>query len=172
MLKFLSEAWLFDILFVNKVRSFKDSSAALCLLGISSVGLESSCSLHEWGQFEDLTAQAFPSTGITVTTRVSAETVHPLWLTLLSHLTQTVAFAGVSWRPKLRSLSSSITGEWLISFFVSRFYIRHLEQVCTKTIITGNASLLVLYSTLGNFCILGCLHYIPCINSSSTEKTG
>lgn len=173
MLECLSEAQLFNVLFVNKVHSFKDSKAALCLLGISSACLESSCSLREWGQFEDLTAQAFPSTGIIITTRVSADlTVHPLPPTLLSHLIQTVAFAGISWRPKLRSLSSSITGKWLISFFVSRFYSRHLEQGCTKTIIVANVSLLVLCSTVGHVCGLGCLHYIPCISSSSTEKTG
>lgn len=155
------------------VRSFSGSKAALCLLGLSSAGLEHGCSLWEGGQFADLTAQAFPSTGIKITTRVCADlTAHPLPPTLLSHLIQTVAFAGISCRPKFRSLSSLVTMKWLISFFVSRFYFRHLEQVCTKAIINANVSLVVQDSTVGDFCGFWCVHHTPCIRSSLTEKTG
>lgn len=110
-------SWVLCTLFVKKVHSFKDSRAALCLLGTSSACLENSCCLCERGQLEDQAAQAFPSTGIIITTRISADpTVHPLPQTLLSHLIWTVAFAGISWKLKLRSLPSSITGKWLILF--------------------------------------------------------
>lgn len=80
--------------------------------------LERGCSLCEGGQFADLTAQAFPSTGIKITSRVCADlTARPLPPTLLSHLIQAVAFAGTSCRPKFRSLSSPITVDWLPSLF-------------------------------------------------------
>lgn len=65
--------------------------------------LERGCSLCEEGQFEDLTAQAFPSTGIKITSRVCADlTAHPLPPTLLSHLIQTVAFAGTSLQAQIQ----------------------------------------------------------------------
>lgn len=73
MLGCLSEAQLFNILLEYKVNYFKDSKAALCLLGISGVCLDSSSPISEQGQFEDRTAQVFPSTGITNTTRDSAD---------------------------------------------------------------------------------------------------
>lgn len=159
MLECLSAAGL-EKSVCNMVRCVSASKAALCLLGLSSAGLERGCSLWEGGQLAGLTAQAFPSTGMKITSGVCADlTAHPLPPTLLSLLIQTVAFAGISCRPKFKSLSSPIIVKWLISFFVSRFYFRHLEQVCTKAIITANVSLLVPASTVGDFCGLWCVHH-------------
>lgn len=147
------------------------SKAALCLLGLSGAGWNVAVpsvrevSLQTW--------QPKPFQGIKITSRVCADlTAHPLPPTLLSLLIVTVTFAGISCRPKFKSLSSPIIVKWLISFFASRFCFRHLEQVCTKTIIIAHVSLLVPASTAGDFCGLWCVHHTPWVSSSLTEKTG